>query len=169
MLVLLCLQGCWCACHAKQAELVENWACLIDSRGRGCSCAHKCPSSVWHMWNDSLFESLLRFRVGIGKPHPVVSCWFQSWKARLLCPVTYTETHFELSCSSLSTLAACWRRVVSICLMVRNVLVYPLVYFSATRSLLACSSYGKPHLPEMRELDGGPVFPFWRPPREGGA
>lgn len=32
------------------------------------------------------------------------------------------ETHFELSCSSHSMLAACWRRVVNICLMVRNVL-----------------------------------------------
>lgn len=46
VLVLLCLQGCWCACHAEQAEPVESWACLIYSWGMSCSYAQKCPSSA---------------------------------------------------------------------------------------------------------------------------
>jgi len=78
VLVLLCLQGCLCACHAKQAGPVENWACLIYSWGMSCSYAHKCPSSVWHMLYDSLFESFSQVQ---GWHRKATSCGF------LLVPV----------------------------------------------------------------------------------
>lgn len=121
---------------------------------------HRSAPRQWHVCYDSLCQSLLRFRAGTGRPPPVGSCWCQCWRAPLPCPVTCTGTRSELSSSSPSTWAACWRRAVSICLMVRNALC-------ANGSLLACSWHkGAPLPASLRERSW---FCRSAAPQEGGA
>lgn len=147
--MLLCLWRWLHAQYAKQAKplVIERvWFVVGET---SCSYAHKYSFPCSYTWCDSLFESLHRFRVGIGKLRPVVSCWFQSWKVHLHCPVTYMETHFEHSCSSHSMLAACWRRAVSICLMVRNIPQPALGTFLQGELSLGCVASIKNHTYNM--------------------
>lgn len=76
-----------------------------------------CPNSVG---DDTVSVLPSRSRVGIAKPLPAAFCWSPFWRVPLRCPVTCMAIRFEPSSSSHSTPAACSRRAVSTCLIVRD-------------------------------------------------
>lgn len=70
--------------------------------------------------DDTVSVLPTRSRVGIAKPLPAAFYWSLFWRVPLRCPVTCMAIHFEPSSSSHSTPAACSRRAVSTCLIVRD-------------------------------------------------